>query len=492
MDGAPALNPTLAPPGSAVVRGWCPGAWQPMASGDGLVLRVRPPLGRLSARQGLRLARLAQSHGAGVIELSRRANLQLRGLQAARHPAVLRALAGAGLLDADARQERLRNLVIDPLWQPGDGLLAMAQALQQALAHSPGLDGLPAKFGWAIGHAPAGGRAGSAALPGDLQLLRLAPAPGQREAAWWLQIDGQPWALTAPNAAAALDSALVLAQWCAAQAQQRRAQGQHPGRMASLLAHWQARHGQRLPPWPLPLAVQLPPPSALNTAPSNAQTTAPAAPPKPGWLPGHGLLLAAPLGRIDALALSRLAQALPLLATAASAGAPMLRITPWRMLLIEAAQPPSAHWLRLAGLDDARHWIGHAGDARLRVSACAGAPGCRQALAPTQPLALALAPQVPPGRHLHVSGCAKDCARPKQAALTLRAVQGSGQSRFALLPQGAAQAPGQPMDTAALRDNSALFFQQDSDSGSPCRTSTKPTAPPSTGSPLPSSAARRS
>ncbi|PAT32289.1 hypothetical protein CK626_06330, partial [Vandammella animalimorsus] len=76
MDGAPALNPTLAPPGSAVVRGWCPGAWQPMASGDGLVLRVRPPLGRLSARQGLRLARLAQSHGAGVIELSRRANLQ--------------------------------------------------------------------------------------------------------------------------------------------------------------------------------------------------------------------------------------------------------------------------------------------------------------------------------------------------------------------------------------------------------------------------------
>ncbi|RMX09329.1 precorrin-3B synthase [Vandammella animalimorsus] len=492
MDGAPALSPPQAPPGAAAVRGWCPGAWQPMASGDGLVLRVRPPLGRLSARQGLRLARLAQAHGAGVIELSRRANLQLRGLQPARHPNVLRALAGSGLLDADARQERLRNLVIDPLWQPGDGLLVMAQALQQALARSPGLDGLPAKFGFAICHAPAGDKAGSAALPGDLQLLRLPPAPGQREAAWQLQIDGQPWALTAPDAAAALASALVLAQWCAAQAQQRRAQGQHPGRMASLLAHWQARHGPRLPPWPLPPAVQWPPPSALNTAPGKAQASAPSATPAPGWLPGYGLLVAAPLGRIDATALARLAQALLRLAATTGAPSPMLRITPWRMLLIEAAQPPSAHWLRLAGLDDARHWIGHAGDARLRVSACAGAPGCQQALAPTQPLALALAPQVPPGRHLHVSGCAKDCARPGQAALTLRAVQGAGQAHFALLPQGAAQAPDQPLDTAALRDNSALFFQQDSDSGSPCRTSTKPTAPPSTGSPLPSSAAKRS
>ncbi|PAT37766.1 precorrin-3B synthase [Vandammella animalimorsus] len=488
MDGAPALS---SPPGAAAVRGWCPGAWQPMASGDGLVLRVRPPLGRLSARQSLRLARLAQAHGTGVIELSRRANLQLRGLQAARHPAVLRALAASGLLDADARQERLRNLVIDPLWQPGDGLLAMAQALQQALAHSPGLDGLPAKFGFAIGHATVGDKAGSAPLPGDLQLLRLPPTPGQREATWQLQIDGQPWALAAPDAAAALASALALAQWCAAQAQQRRAQGQHPGRMAGLLAHWQARHGQRLPPWPLPPAVQLPPPSALNTAPGKAQASAPSAPPEAGWLPGHGLLLAAPLGRIDAPALARLAQALPRLA-ATGASAPMLRITPWRMLLIEAAQPPSAHWLHLAGLDDARHWIGHADDARLRVSACAGAPGCRQALAPTQPLALALAPQVPPGRHLHVSGCAKDCARPGQATLTLRAVPGAGQSRFALLPQGATQAPGQPMDAAALRDNSALFFQQDFEPGPPCRTSTKPTAPPSTGSPLPSSAARRS
>ena len=33
-------------------KGWCPGAWRPMASGDGLLVRVRPRLGRLTASAG--------------------------------------------------------------------------------------------------------------------------------------------------------------------------------------------------------------------------------------------------------------------------------------------------------------------------------------------------------------------------------------------------------------------------------------------------------
>ncbi|WP_252979256.1 hypothetical protein [Mameliella alba] len=33
------------------IKGWCPGAWRPMLSGDGLVVRVRPHLARLDADQ---------------------------------------------------------------------------------------------------------------------------------------------------------------------------------------------------------------------------------------------------------------------------------------------------------------------------------------------------------------------------------------------------------------------------------------------------------
>ena len=33
-----------------MIRGWCPTAWRPMAAGDGLLVRVRPKLGRLTNR----------------------------------------------------------------------------------------------------------------------------------------------------------------------------------------------------------------------------------------------------------------------------------------------------------------------------------------------------------------------------------------------------------------------------------------------------------
>jgi precorrin-3B synthase len=48
-----------------------------------------------------------------------------------------------------------------------------------------------------------------------------------------------------------------------------------------------------------------------------------------------------------------------------------------------------------------------------RVFACTGAPGCLQAHQPTRDLARALAPLVPKGAVLHVSGCAKGCALPR-------------------------------------------------------------------------------
>ncbi|WP_239009587.1 hypothetical protein [Delftia lacustris] len=189
------------------IQGWCPGAWQPMASGDGLVVRVRPPLGRLTVAQARRLARLALVHGTAALELSSRANVQLRGIAPGRHAAVLRALAAVGLLDADAGRERRRNLVIDPLCRPQEAVHALGQALQQALDAADDLAGLPAKFGWSVEGAP--GRL--AGVSADIRLQRTATG-------WLVQPDGRNHALAVADAGQAVAAGLALARWFADQA----------------------------------------------------------------------------------------------------------------------------------------------------------------------------------------------------------------------------------------------------------------------------------
>ncbi len=407
-----------------------------MASGDGLVVRVRPPQGRLSLHQAWRLARLAATHGAGILELSSRANVQLRGVDPARHAGVLRALAGCGLLDADAQRERRRNLVVDPLHRPGDGVQALAAALCERLAEADELDALPAKFGWAIdgGHAPWLGE-----VSAD---IRIEKVPGAHSPCWQVQPAGLPWALEAANPDQAAEAGLALARWFATRCSALRADGLRPGRLAQHAGEM-ARLREAATPWPAGL------PAGVGWVP--VATHLPAGRPAPGLLPGIGTLVGAPLGRLRAEALAQLVQAL--LRGAAQGPRPGLRVTPWRMLLVESDLPPGA-W-------QATDWVSDAGDARLRVSACTGAPGCPQAQAPTLALAMALAPQVPEGAHLHVAGCAKGCARQAPASVTLRAEAAPGGPVFAVIRQGcAADAAIGHVDLSALQDNPGLLFEK--------------------------------
>ncbi len=419
-----------------------------MASGDGLVVRVRPPMGRLTLRQAWRLARLASTHGAGILELSSRANVQLRGVDPARHAAVLRALAGCGLLDADVQRERLRNVVVDPLHQPGDGVQVLATALLQGLAQADDLGALPAKFGWAVdgGHSP-----WLQTVSADIRMQRV---PGANPPAWRVQPEGLPWALAAAGPADAAAAGLALARWFASHCLGQRTAGERLGRVAAHAGELERLLSAATPaaPWPpgLPPGVGWAPATACHRA--DPERPGPA----PCLLPGIGALVGAPLGRLPAPALARLVGAL----RGHSAG---LRVTPWRMLLIESgaqADGLPGFW-HAAGLDTVADWVTDPEDARLRVSACAGAPGCPQAQAPTQALALALAPHVPPQAHLHVAGCAKGCARQAPATVTLRAEPTLGEPIFAVVRQGcAADEALDRVGLSTLQDNPGLLFEK--------------------------------
>ncbi|HRO16361.1 MAG TPA: precorrin-3B synthase, partial [Paracoccus sp. (in: a-proteobacteria)] len=125
-----------------------------------------------------------------------------------------------------------------------------------------------------------------------------------------------------------------------------------------------------------------------------------AAPESAPGLVAQGALVGLAFGQTDAGSL------------AALAALGSIRVTPWRMLLVEGLSTIP----QLPGL------ITDPADPLRRVVACTGAPGCPQALGPTRALARRLAAQVGPNRLLHVAGCAKGCAHPGVADLTLVAV----------------------------------------------------------------------
>ncbi|NLR98364.1 precorrin-3B synthase [Rhizobium sp. P38BS-XIX] len=65
---------------TSLVRGACPSLSAPMQTGDGLLIRLRPSTPGLTVAQLRALAETAERHGNGLIEITARGNIQLRGM----------------------------------------------------------------------------------------------------------------------------------------------------------------------------------------------------------------------------------------------------------------------------------------------------------------------------------------------------------------------------------------------------------------------------
>ncbi len=130
-------------------RGWCPSLYEPMQTGDGLLVRVKPPGARLDGAALRALADAATRVGNGAVELTRRGNLQIRGLTRSGVPGFVAAMVAAGLADLDPATERRRIVIPPPLVGddpavPADSL-ALAEAIERTVP-----PGLPPKFCVAI------------------------------------------------------------------------------------------------------------------------------------------------------------------------------------------------------------------------------------------------------------------------------------------------------------------------------------------------------
>lgn len=135
------------------MQGWCPSVFTPMAAPDGLLVRVKPRLSRLPADTAGRIADAVAAYGNGRIELTSRANLQIRGLSEAGSVAFASAMVACGVADADPATERRRNIVVSPLAGHDPSVIGHPEivAADIALALSRAADlVLPDKFGFAV------------------------------------------------------------------------------------------------------------------------------------------------------------------------------------------------------------------------------------------------------------------------------------------------------------------------------------------------------
>ena len=95
-------------------RSACPGLFRMAKALDGGICRLKLTFGDLSAVQARCVADAAQRCGNGTIEITNRANLQIRGVRPDMEELLVAALLEAGLGPLNDRGDDVRNVMISP------------------------------------------------------------------------------------------------------------------------------------------------------------------------------------------------------------------------------------------------------------------------------------------------------------------------------------------------------------------------------------------
>jgi precorrin-3B synthase len=374
-------------------RGACPGLSAPMQTGDGLLVRLLPsgtiPLAAFAA-----LCAAARVHGNGVIEITSRGSIQVRGLSAASALEFAAAVAALDIATEDGVPilcNALAGLDAEEIFD----VTPLAAELRHAIAQSARASRLSPKVSMVI---DGGGAMGLDAIAAD---IRLGARPANGGIALRISVGGDETraaelGYVAP--AHATEAAMRLLDVIARDGRTARArdmiavagEGSFRSAVARLLvaaplreSEDPARHSG----------------AAIATHPLRDGTVA----------CGIGLAF----GHAEARSLERLIEA------AQAAGATGLRAAPGRALLaIGLTSEMTAGFIAAA---ERLGFITRADDPRRSVVACAGAPICASAYIASRALAPAIAASgaAQLGGTIHISGCAKGCAHAAAAALTI-------------------------------------------------------------------------
>jgi precorrin-3B synthase len=373
-------------------RGACPGLSAPMATGDGLLVRLLP-IGTIALDASAALGAAARQHGNGIIEVTSRGSIQIRGLSAASAPHFAAAVAALGI----AAEDGIPVLINALTGLDAEDIIdadALAADLRLALARRSLAARLSAKVSVAID----GG--GALDLDGIAADVRLRAEAVYGVAALCISVGGDGRNATHLGCIAGRDGVEVATRLLEVLAQRGRlARMRDVVAAEGIAAFRSAVAGLIIHDGPVRSQRRFS--DAVGIYPLRDGTFA------------YGVGLA--FGHADATSLQRLTEA------AKAAGARGMRAAPGRALMIVGLTRQTA--VSFAAAAEALGFIVRADDPRRHVVACAGAPICAsadiaaRAIAPQ--IAAAAAPHLDGSFKIHISGCAKGCAHPAPAALTV-------------------------------------------------------------------------
>ncbi|MDK1386121.1 precorrin-3B synthase [Sinorhizobium sp. 8-89] len=429
-----------AAPDAALRRGACPSLAKPMQTGDGLLVRLRPATGGMTPGELRALAAAAERFGNGILEVTARGNLQIRGLTAATVAGLASAISEAGIAIAEGvaiETPPLAGVDADEIVDPRP----LARALREAIAALDPPFTLAPKLSIII---DGGGRVHLDDIVADLRLKAVKADDG---VAWLLSLGGT--ARTARSVALldareTIPSLLAVLGRLAAIGDSARGRDLDAEALGNELAG-----GERRPARPILRAEPTISAAGMHMAAGGATVL------------GIGFAFA----QTDAASLTAF------LRKAEELGATEIR-------------PAPGHGLFVLGLDreaaaTAQRLASSLGfriapdDPRNHIATCAGTGACASALMETKVVARLMveaAPELLDGSmSVHLSGCPKGCARPSSSELTLVGAP----SGYALVVNGTASvAPSAYTDANGIKTALAhlgALVRQNKDAGESAR-----------------------
>ena len=435
----------------------CPGLFSGSRARDGILSRMRIPGGILNVQQCRAIADLVDRYSTGYLQVTNRANLQIRNLNSAISTEVWHDLQELGLASRCVEVDPIRNIMASPTAGIDRQELLDTRPLVQAwdnyLQTHPELSELSPKF--SVGF-DGGESVSIRAIRNDI-LLAAERRSTDSEIVFRLYLNGDTGIIIQESQCISVLAALASVYLEYTKNQPRIDEGKKP-RLRHLLADWGVEKYLEQVQHNLPFLLQL----TSCTFPKNRQdacSTKNEFDCGVGILPAHqnrqdtcstknefdcgvGILpahyqhlgihpqqqsgfsyigIALPLGRLKSQQLRDLAN------LAQNFGRGILRLTPWQNLLI--SDIPNSQIFELEQSIARLELHSSATNLDSCLVACAGSSGCSSAKTDTQSDALTMVRdlaqklQIDRPINIHFSGCEKSCAQHPPIDITLVGIQ---------------------------------------------------------------------